>query len=112
MPGNYDSATTYDSTETYDGSGGSSTGGTWKDIPGVLNQLATTANWDAAGAANQWAGTKNNELIGALNIKAGTTNLSLNDVCNVLLRATYSQYTTTFDAQGALNILAGNTPGP
>ena len=45
----------------------------YRELAGVLNQLAGTSRLETAGAANAYAGTTNLELVHALNVKAGIT---------------------------------------
>jgi hypothetical protein len=87
----------------------------YRDWQGVLNQLAGTSGLDAQGAANVWAGLPIGtlELIGALNHRNGTyangQSRGLNKVCREL--AGLALNVDGLDALGALNHLAGNSPG-
>lgn len=80
---------------------------TYKELDGVLNQLAGTDGLSGQDAANVWAATSGKELLEALNVKAGNTTVGswrgFNGVCN--------QLASTFNLDGvaALNVLAGNT---
>ena len=78
----------------------------YKDLAGVLNQLALTSGFDEARAANAWAGTSGLETLGALNKKAVNAFGNWKDfdgVCNQLAG------TNGLAGVGALNKLAGNT---
>jgi|HubBroStandDraft_2_1064218.scaffolds.fasta_scaffold432077_2 hypothetical protein len=89
----------------------------YRDWNGVLNQLAglPPGTLDATGAANHWAGLPPGtlELIGALNYKNGTyangQSRGLLKVCREL--AGLALTVNGLDALGALNHLAGNSPG-
>ena len=90
----------------------------YRELAGVLNQIAGTTNLETAGAANiyaknsGYAGPYNLELVGALNAAAvarglqssSAPNRELNGICNLLAG------TTGRSAVGALNVLAGSTP--
>jgi hypothetical protein len=78
----------------------------YRELAGVLNQLAGTKGLGTAGAANVYAGTTNLEVVGALNARAGNSLAHYRDfdgVCNQLAS------TSGWSGVGALNHLAGNT---
>ena len=76
----------------------------YRELAGVLNQLAGTTNLEAQEAANVWAGSKGLELTGALNQKNGTVGLEFDGACAAL-----NSYRKGLSGLGALNDLAGNT---
>ncbi len=79
--------------------------GDYRELAGVLNQLASTSGLGAAGAANVYAGTTGLELVAALNVKAGNAAKVFREfdgVCNQLAS------TSGWSGVGALNKLAGN----
>jgi hypothetical protein len=81
---------------------------TYRELEGVLNQLAGTNGLGANAAANVWAGTHGLSMIGALNAKAGNAagrHREFDGVCNQLAS------TKGWAGVGALNQLAGNSLG-